>query len=372
MLNSTKIDWGNDAEEVTIEDGINTYGNDEFLTVDISGDGITDILAFNKEFDDELEYDVFERFYIYYRNKNGVFYSSNNDLIRDNYYDSFSGDFDGDGDGDIALVRMEEDGYVYLDICKIEGNNLVKFAGSYFFPFTGERDGVKFNVADFNGNGKQDIMALSLNSEGGIGNMKILEINDNSGNLLIIAHKTLTYMPEMFTHNVIPGDFNGDGKTDIMCLYQSFDIYNGTSENGSEIFELDKVGNDYELSMYYTGVFPTHLHTVLPGDFNGDGKTDLLTWNPDTYWHINLSKGTSFSENISSPNMFTEEPNIAGGNSYNYVVADFNGDGKSDISEQYLKPIGLGVNGDIYFVTVFYIHYSVFYSEEEILANTEL
>ena len=66
-------------------------------------------------------------------------------------------------------------------------------------------------------------------------------------------------------HVVTTGDFNGDGKSDI--LWQNDDGHVWESQlNGGQVtssFDLGNAGNPA-------------WHVVATGDFNGDGKSDVL------------------------------------------------------------------------------------------------
>src|SRR5690606_23794593 len=83
-----------------------------------------------------------------------------------------------------------------------------------------------------------------------------------------------------------------------------------------------------------SGGFPTVWHHIYMGDFNGDGKTDLLTrTNPsdnNAPWYLALSTGKGFVE---SPFVFEKQPKVS--KSYKgdqILISDYNGDGKSDIA----------------------------------------
>jgi hypothetical protein len=112
-------------------------------------------------------------------------------------------------------------------------------------------------------------------------------------------------------------DFNGDGKTDIWChntkgadagLYVAY-------SNGADWVNLGKVDN------WYGGKIST-------GDFNGDGRTDFFRNLPVDNLTVKLSKdgGTFTDSNEWSPkgcNYSTMQGNIMSG--------DFNADGKTDL-----------------------------------------
>ena len=60
------------------------------------------------------------------------------------------------------------------------------------------------------------------------------------------------------------------------------------------------------------------------GDFNGDGREDIMAWGgTSAYWVVSLSTGSSFAPQQSWGGH--------GGTQTNNFLGDFNGDGKTDI-----------------------------------------
>jgi len=111
---------------------------------------------------------------------------------------------------------------------------------------------------------------------------------------------------------VATGDFNGDGKVDIVWTNSAHAIYIWF-DNGNGGFTSPYVGN-----------YPSDWQIVGAGDVDGDGKADLLFNNPSRhlfgYW---LMDGTKILK------MQNIGPVGAG---YRVtVVGDFNGDGKIDL-----------------------------------------
>lgn len=122
-------------------------------------------------------------------------------------------------------------------------------------------------------------------------------------------------------------DFDGDGKTDILVA----------KDQQSYILSIQRVsattGYSFSGSVIYTTSEVTKDSKVFPGDFNGDNKTDLLVRNSNGTWKILYSTGRVF---VSSSFSFNQAPNITGSYSDDkIIVSDFNGDGKSDVLHGY-------------------------------------
>jgi FG-GAP-like repeat len=116
-------------------------------------------------------------------------------------------------------------------------------------------------------------------------------------------------------HFQTTGDFNGDGKTDLLML-------NDTT-NSVAIWQMD--GTQIALSPQ-VGTITAGWHFQTTGDFNGDGKTDLLMLNDTTHgvaiWQMN---GTKVDLN---PQVDT----INAADGWHFQdTGDFNGDGKTDL-----------------------------------------
>lgn len=114
------------------------------------------------------------------------------------------------------------------------------------------------------------------------------------------------------------GDFNGDGRNDILWRYQiSGDVseWLGTGNGGF----IDNAANAY-------GYVPLSYKIVGTGDFNGDGRSDILWRASDgtiTDW-LGTPTGSFQLNNANTSNAAPNDWNVAG-------TGDVNGDGRSDI-----------------------------------------
>lgn len=104
------------------------------------------------------------------------------------------------------------------------------------------------------------------------------------------------------TKDLVFGDFNGDGKTDVFSIWSNtwYVAYGGTS--GWILLNGSAVPKDW----------------LLFGDFNGDGKTDVFTIAYNKDWMISYG---GISKWI----------NRSGHDNGQLAIGDFNGDGRSDV-----------------------------------------
>jgi hypothetical protein len=121
-------------------------------------------------------------------------------------------------------------------------------------------------VADFNGDGKQD-MAIANKTDGTV------SILLGNGDGTFTAAAPLTAFPGGGANWVVAGDFNGDGKLDLAVANLST---NGTVTGGVSIFLGNGNGTFGAATSVQVGNGP---FAIVAGDFNRDGKLDLAVSN---------------------------------------------------------------------------------------------
>ncbi len=265
-------------------------------------------------------------------------------------YQTFALDLNGDGKSDVATISARADGS-WRDWIAVELSTGSGFSSQTWSSGTpghmrnGGRDQTYFTVpGDFNGDGKQDLATISPNGGGAWDSWIAVDLSTGSGfssqtwNSATPGH--MRYGGGDKRYFVMPGDFNGDGKTDIATVSP-----NAEGSWNSWIAVDISTGSGFSTQYWATGT-PAHMrnggsgqnYIVVPGDFNGDGKTDVATVSPngggswDSWIAVDISTGSGFS----SEEWPTETPYYMrqGGGDKTYIVkaGDFNGDGRTDLA----------------------------------------
>ncbi len=130
-------------------------------------------------------------------------------------------------------------------------------------------------VADLNGDGRADIVALTFNSS--VRNPKFFAtpiLSNGFGNAVTLGTEKLLVQESMVTM----ADWNADGCSDILQVQR--------------VFVSNCAGAFVEMATGATPATGSSLYTALPADWNGDGRVDLLYIDAATkQWFVVRSTG---------------------------------------------------------------------------------
>ena len=241
------------------------------------------------------------------------------------------GDLNGDGKTDLAVANACQTNF--LDTCTgtvvaLLGIGAGTFAGPVSFPAGGGFPAS--TTADLNHDGKPDLVMANRCAVGDCtnGNVAVL-LNDGNG----AFRPAVTYSTGgFFAESVAAGDFNGDGKGDVVvvnqcvgaqdCTHGALGVLLGNGDGTLQAPVLSPSG----------GAFP---RAVAVGDFNGDGKLDLaLVQCSDSNACLNGSNGLVGVLLGNGDGSFQAAVIYSSGDPFATAVAvgDFNADGKLDLA----------------------------------------
>ena len=214
-------------------------------------------------------------------------------------------DFNGDGNADFAWQQTSNN---QVELQLLSGTTTISASTIANSPF--DSTWLVVAAGDFNGDGKADLMYRR--SSDGLTAIQLLNGATGIGGGLIPNN------PFGAGWNVVAaGDFNGDGKTDLAWQRSSdglleVQLLNGINPVGGGAVANNPFGLDWSV--------------VAEGDFNGDHKADLV-WcrNSDGLTAIQFLNGaTGIGGGVMQNNPF--------GVGWTVVAAgDFSGDGKADL-----------------------------------------
>lgn len=195
----------------------------KFLSGDFNGDGITDVVAIDQE----------------------VYYPYQDDCHYPETYQTYPG-------GNLHFINLDQ---------RIPAPPLSYSAGAIYIT-----NSTKYEIADFNGDGKSDLYVFNP------GYVRIYTMNDSETFELLYENSSYdsniaSDKPALF------GDYNGDGKSDFIIPNSTgSSIWHKYSSTGTVLVKE---------SQTYSGInfqanTSIYNYSVIPTDYNNDGKTDLL------------------------------------------------------------------------------------------------
>jgi len=237
-------------------------------------------------------------------------YFNSTPKVGEAFISNIEGDFDGNGISEVLFIKPHS-------------------AEHHTF----NKNGTPCGVNIVNSNPKFYLLDLNPNSSSELNSHGFVEVYNLAG-------------MENNNKNIV-ADFNGDGRSDILFFLPN---------NLYRIYQISRWGSTATADLIGEGILDKYAYgkQMLLGDFNGDGKTDIML--PDTHggqnhtlWHTYYSNprpegGNSFVKESYHIDEYWPDT----GGTYdtqrhwsNYYAIDINGDGKSDMVKvwrNYFKP----------------------------------
>ena len=267
------------------------------LTADFNGDGFPDLVILDKN-----------TISVLLGNGDGTFTaapSPSNDLPGA----IAVGDFNGDGIPDLAVAPVLDEGN--SEVLLGNGDGTFSIANGSLGIGSGVATSNSIAAADFNGDGKLDIVEACASLGDQPCNLLLIQSGNGDGTFIEFSSVPLSFLG---SQSMAVGDFNGDGQPDVAVT--------NSGTNGVNVFLNNGGGLSAVSAIPPTGTGPT---SIAAADFNGDGKLDLAVANyGSNNVTILLGNGDGTFTAAASPATGTAPNSVA--------VADFNGDGVPDLA----------------------------------------
>ena len=324
-FNSIVFGYGKSEEPTVLKPTFVPSG--ETFYRDFNADGLTDILRVGYG-----GYPLDLRWEVYLNKGSENIFNGNSDyhgnLLNNRTNKLLPMDYNGDGLMDI-LVYSHLDNYVTgydafdIDILHNTGSGFVSYHvldndDYMIMPYKNFND--QLRVLDVDGDNKDEFVlwrtGVNFNDIDHDIYIFVIEMIGNE-----IAPTNIFYNDYLYSgyqpQNIYALDLNGDTKDELLIV----------REDKSEIYEFRKENHQYYSEQIYEDGFPSKHHKIFIGDYNGDGRADLLTKVNDAQnqvrWYVSFWLEDGFIENEIIDILPTGIDDID--------IADYNMDGKSDV-----------------------------------------
>jgi hypothetical protein len=208
------------------------------------------------------------------------------------------------------------------------------FAYAGFWPAaSGGTDRISaLAVGDFNGDGKPDIVAGIDPGDGAVfGETPTVSVLFGTGTGSFPTFKEAYNLFSSVPYSLAVGDFNGDGRPDIVAGFAVAGLFISGPQLSLVSVALNTGGGQFTSSQDYNVTVPGGLSSfalseVAVGDFNGDGKPDIAATS-----YSNGTVSVFLNKGDGTGTFGAEQVFAVGGSAEALAVGDVNGDGKLDI-----------------------------------------
>ena len=226
----------------------------------------------------------------------------------------------GKGTGSVEIADFNNDGKPDIVVANSQDNSASVFlnygAGKFSLapgsPFPVDTFPNDISTADFNNDSFMDLAIANSETK----HLSVL-MGNGKGEFVFSAYSPFTLRVKPHTHSVAAGDFNNDGKMDLMTESWGVDSVLIIYGNGQGDFSLPK----------YFKVGKRPYQRVRASDLNHDKFSDIVTTNLEgNNCSVLLSDGKgNFIESNGSPFSCGDAP-------FGVAIGDVNGDGNADLA----------------------------------------
>ncbi len=191
------------------------------------------------------------------------------------------GDYDSDGKIDYTLVRNVSGTLNWLIMSS--ATNTFKQIPFGRIAVAGTEDDAIFQGADFNGDGRDELIFVNRNSADGTVNYYIGDSNTGAG---VITKSFGNFLADF---SVTPADYTGDGRADFVAVRQT--------QGAAAIWYINNSFTNVTTATAF-GRAAANFREDLPvrGDYDGDKRHDIAVYRPSnrTFYYISTANNGSF------------------------------------------------------------------------------
>lgn len=271
------------------------------------------------------------------------------------------------GASNVKFADLDRDGKIDMVVaCNRAGGRIVAFrntstAGTISFGAQKHINPLgicsEVAIADYDGDGKPDIAAVVATVDGsgtqtGSDSIKIYQNNITTPpaagfTALVSGYVAYALMPSQDPSSIATGDFDGDGKMDIVCVERAF-LTSATSTPGICLFRnISSVGS-IAMATRSDISLPNHGQQVIVADLDGDNKQDIIVSASDYFGTtpdvLCVFRNQAVSGTLDATSFAARQDFAPAGMSVTgLAAADYDADGKVDIIAGFFNSGQVGV-----------------------------